>query len=706
MTSWIRTASFILISAALVSGCDGGRGSEAVLSGFVRNNHTAEEAADRGVQAARVILVDARDVEDSASVSPLSDLAGSDRGYPETLTDEDGHYLFSGDDFSDDHPKDAGYFPYVIPPENAHLLSGGSASRTSLNLDDGSVTRNIILSDSMGPNPEYIGSSLCLICHRQQSSIKRTLHFVGIRKLGPGGTITNGLMDFTDTVVYALSQNNSEMLSHFTDPATEYTFADQEDKSFWLGRDGDGFFFRLTTETGPKFYVKYTYGGETGLWRGLFLTTVSARTGTYAERHGSSGDDYGYFVFAPFQYNEDPEYINGERFVAFRSGQWDFSGSGNIGFTAEVASFSFDLNCSACHGATGIETVNQGSPQEHRVPVYIPDGEGYVMDGERVQVNVGCERCHGPGSNHLAAGGNGQWIIAPAKLTAERSAMICGSCHIRGNSPTAIGGGAPVKAVGEGVFETFPPGMPPSEFFGTPDGTGRDVSPFGTLEIAGLTGQGYLLPANLELNTEASWTDKIFGTEFNHSKTFRQHYMDLVRTAKFANLRELQDCSSCHSPHGSGHRHMTTHSADNNAVCLGCHSGENRIFPDITDEMVARLRADKATAADISVIGEDVEAHIYNRTGTLQMAPYDPEGTAMGRCTLCHMPKTAKSAAWRLALRTNLGRYIHGDIASHTFDVMQTEAVNRMAADRGPKDATPAGISHECGDCHAFAGLF
>ncbi len=296
-------------------------------------------------------------------------------------------------------------------------------------------------------------------------------------------------------------------------------------------------------------------------------------------------------------------------------------------------------------------------------------------------------------------------IISPSKLPPGRLNMICGTCHIRGQNYTDIGGGVPLMADGRGNYETFLPGMSPARFFGTGDETGKNIAPFGTMEIASLTGQGYLEPANFETDPEASWMDTLFGAVVNHSKDHQQHYPDLVRTAKFKNPSQLLTCMSCHDAHGSENAHMLTYSAENNAACLGCHSGPGRVFPNIEEGTITRLKNKKATAQDTSVIASDVEAHLFDKTGSQQMAPYDPEGTGMGKCILCHMPKTARSADWHDALTTQLGQYRHGDISAHTFDAMATESVNAMASARGITDTTPAGISHECGDCHAFAGL-
>lgn len=708
-------AAAVFFALLLIAGCSGGGGSgdvshppgNIILTGKVLNNHSNDDEDDRAIAGATVVLVKAGDVETADSVSPVEDLANGNNRYPSVTSDSDGYYQFTRDDFSNAYPADEKYFVFVDPPAaERHLLPGGNTSRASFTLDlTSAFVQDITLTDTNGPDAAYIGSTLCLICHPQKNSIKHTLHFVGIRKIGSEGTITNGLMDMNDTSVYDLAANNDEMLDKFTNPATQYTFADDTAKSFWLGKDAIGLYFQLTSTTYPKFYLKYSYGGETGLWKGQFMTTVYAGDGTYAPNHGQNGSDYAYYVMAPFQYNEDENSINGEKFVTYHVDRWDFAGTENKGFTADPEINSFDLGCAACHGATGVKTINKGLATQRRVAVFAKDPNGYDFDGTNAEINISCEKCHGPGSNHLDAGGRGEMIIAPDKLASGRLTMICGTCHIRGENYADIGGGSALKGDGNGNYKTFRPGMSPAQFFGTSDGTGENIAPFGTMEIESLTGNGYLEPVNFETDSDASWIDMLFDADVNHSKANQLHYQDLVRTVKFRNNKELLTCISCHDSHGSSYKHMVTYNADNNAVCLSCHYGSGQVFPNIGEEMVTRLKNDKATPADKSVIGDDVEAHIADKTGSYQMAPYDPEGTAMGRCTLCHMPENAKSADWRNALVTQLGQYRHGDITSHTFDVMATEAVNAMGAARGITDTTPAGISHECGSCHRFAGL-
>jgi hypothetical protein len=55
--------------------------------------------------------------------------------------------------------------------------------------------------------------------------------------------------------------------------------------------------------------------------------------------------------------------------------------------------------------------------------------------GEIEEHAVGCESCHGPGSEHIEKPGKTN-IVNPKQLSRERSDEICASCHVRGKSLT------------------------------------------------------------------------------------------------------------------------------------------------------------------------------------------------------------------------------------------------------------------------------
>lgn len=92
-----------------------------------------------------------------------------------------------------------------------------------------------------------------------------------------------------------------------------------------------------------------------------------------------------------------------------------------------------------------------------------------------------------------------------------------------------------------------------------------------------------------------------------------------------------------------------------------------------------------------------VEQAVKNHSGEaagMPLAPYQPEESVIpanyqigqgpvGRCTSCHMTKTAKSATW---FDDPDGLRIEGDASSHVFDVVPIE----------PGTDQP----NACGECH------
>jgi len=82
-----------------------------------------------------------------------------------------------------------------------------------------------------------------------------------------------------------------------------------------------------------------------------------------------------------------------------------------------------DSTCLFCH-ASRIQPVSKGTLNRFV-------GEAFLQDG------VGCERCHGAGSDHVRGAGG---MINPAGLTGERRDSVCVQCHLEGEARIARAG--------------------------------------------------------------------------------------------------------------------------------------------------------------------------------------------------------------------------------------------------------------------------
>jgi tetratricopeptide repeat protein/cytochrome c554/c'-like protein len=82
-----------------------------------------------------------------------------------------------------------------------------------------------------------------------------------------------------------------------------------------------------------------------------------------------------------------------------------------------------DSTCLFCH-ASRVQAPKQGTLNRFGAVPFLQDG-------------VSCERCHGPGSNHVNRSAS---MVNPAKLTGERRDSICMQCHLEGEARIARAG--------------------------------------------------------------------------------------------------------------------------------------------------------------------------------------------------------------------------------------------------------------------------
>ena len=95
-------------------------------------------------------------------------------------------------------------------------------------------------------------------------------------------------------------------------------------------------------------------------------------------------------------------------------GVWDMS-PGYAHLQRMELNHPVDATCLFCHSSR-IQAPVEGTVNEFA-------GEPFLQPG------VGCERCHRPGSEHVAGRGA---MVNPAKLTGARRDDICMACHLEG----------------------------------------------------------------------------------------------------------------------------------------------------------------------------------------------------------------------------------------------------------------------------------
>ena len=150
--------------------------------------------------------------------------------------------------------------------------------------------------------------------------------------------------------------------------------------------------------------------------------------------------------------------------------------------------------------------------------------------------NVGCERCHGPGSAHLAHPTRAT-IINPARLDYVDANDTCIQCHSQGRPP-----GNPIG----GKYYDWPVGFD----------MGKRLSQFWTLEDHRLG--------------ETTFTHFADGTAHKN----RMQGNDFVQSLMYA---RGVTCFSCHDPHGNDNVAMLR--TTGNGLCLTCHGANTQNGP-------------------------------------------------------------------------------------------------------------------------------
>lgn len=329
------------------------------------------------------------------------------------------------------------------------------------------------------------------------------------------------------------------------------------------------------------------------------------------------------------------------------------------------------------------------------------DANGNVTTYVAGSQNIACERCHGPGSDHVK-NFDAKSIINPAYATAQAQNETCGQCHSNAvasahpagtfdfawNSQASTGGG------------NFIPGL-------------HKLADFAQLPSYG--------------DLQFYWPGGVF-TNLDHMT-----FIDVIASAHNTNPYERVTCLDCHESHsvaggpyqfarsnGQTGNQFVFQANDavlrNDVLCLACHATRGD-FAAVALEDAARYHlsqggavqkngtawivssGDQSTSA--TVVADAVNAHMLAKAG--MPAYFDPagiiNGQPVGRCSSCHMMKTAWTSNFLFAgpdasgLTANLG----GDVSSHVFKVADAQAASLSVPGATTWDAV---MPNACGSCH------
>jgi predicted CXXCH cytochrome family protein len=227
-----------------------------------------------------------------------------------------------------------------------------------------------------------------------------------------------------------------------------------------------------------------------------------------------------------------------------------------------------------------------------------------VQTKQVTEWNVGCEKCHGPGSLHVAHPTK-QNIVNPTTLDYVRGNDTCIQCHSQGR---------PVKNPIAGQYYDWPVGFLP----------GQRLADFWSLEELkpGVT-NFYQFP---DLTAHKN---RMQGNDFVQSNMYH---------------RQLR-CFDCHEVHGDTVSNLPV---SGNALCLGCHTKDNPsgLQGTVSEHThhAANSAGSQCTACHMPRIEQTIKGNSVGAHTFRFISPAATEQSGIpNACTSCHKEK---SNAW------------------------------------------------------------
>jgi predicted CXXCH cytochrome family protein len=217
--------------------------------------------------------------------------------------------------------------------------------------------------------------------------------------------------------------------------------------------------------------------------------------------------------------------------------------------------------------------------------------------------NVGCEKCHGPGSEHVARPVRAT-ILDPARFDYIHATDTCIQCHSQGR---------PLKNPIEGKYYDWPVGFH----------VGLKLADFWQLEEHKLG--------------ETTFTHFADGTAHKN----RMQGNDFVTSLMYA---RGVTCFSCHDPHGTENPGMVREPG--NALCLGCHgpnaqNGPHAATIEQHTHHAAGSSGSECIACHMPKIAETLgDVKVRSHTFQFVWPAETNELNIPNACNLCHTDKT------------------------------------------------------------------
>lgn len=232
--------------------------------------------------------------------------------------------------------------------------------------------------------------------------------------------------------------------------------------------------------------------------------------------------------------------------------------------------------------------------------------------------NVGCEKCHGPGGNHVAAPSPAN-IVNPARLNPLRGVEVCLQCHTQGQ---------PVGNPIDGFYYDWPVGYLP----------GDDLSDYWKLE-----------EHQLGEDTFTHWPE---GSAHKN----RMQGNDFVTSVMYTNG---VTCWSCHDVHGTGNNAELIKPAHGNAMCLTCHGAGSPNGPTGTltehTHHTATSEGSECINCHMPAIARTVaDINVRSHTFRFITPTMSDEYGVPNPCTSCHADETTEWARDQLLTWQNL----------------------------------------------------